>query len=114
VVTLLNCGIDGTEFITQFLQFGVGLRELTLIGSNLTMQLPALQKVAVKEFTFLWLQRSRNVSLAFLSSLLELIRVHDIVVSSLDLSELNLPPDDFTQFLKMVIESEHSEMVIER
>jgi hypothetical protein len=75
VVTLSNCGIDGTEFITQFLPFDIGFRELTLIGSSLSKPLPALQKVAVKRFTFLGLQRSRNVSLAFLSSLLDLIRV---------------------------------------
>jgi hypothetical protein len=102
IVTLANCEIDGSEFISAFLKFDIGLERLILTGSELSRPLPSIQKVALKELTFLGLAKCQNVSLGFLSSLLDLIDAHSIALFGLDISDAQLSVDDLTTFLKML------------
>jgi hypothetical protein len=99
-ISLIDCGIDGSLFITQFLQFDIGLREFNLSGSDLSRPLTQIGKVAVQELTFLGLARCKTVSFAFLQSLLDLFESRALGVSALDLSDLQLSnSDDFSSFL---------------
>jgi hypothetical protein len=91
-ITVANCGIDGVEFISQFLQFDIGLRELNLEGSSLSRPIPAMSQVSVKKLDFLGLKSCRTVSLDFLLSLLALIEEHSVIMLSSDLN------DPFTVF----------------
>jgi hypothetical protein len=92
-ISLVDCGIDGSVFIAQFLQFDIGLQELNLSGNVFNQPLPALSALAPKEFRFLGLARCRSVSLAFLSSFLDLFGQNLLRVASLDLSDLRLSSD---------------------
>jgi hypothetical protein len=98
-ISLVDCGIDGPAFLAQFLQFDVGLREINLTGCDFSKPLPSIQTVAVRDLTYLGI-RSGTTSLLFVMSLFDLFRQHSISVTALDLSELPLPPDDFTTFLQ--------------
>jgi hypothetical protein len=98
-ISVVNCGVDGVEFISQFLQFDIGLRELNLRGNSLSRPIPKLSHISVKRLDFLVLQSCRSVSLEFLLSLLALIDEHSIAVHGLDLSDLGLSKSDLSDFL---------------
>jgi hypothetical protein len=109
-VTMSNCGIDGALFLKQFLEFDIGLKELTLIGNDFTKAIPKLQQVAVKELNFLCLQSPKTITLDFLSSLLEVIETHSIILKGLDLSDLNLPTEELTEFVKQLASNSMSDL----
>jgi hypothetical protein len=98
-ISLANCGIEGPAFLAQFLQFDVGLREINLNGGDFSKPLPAIQTIAVRELAYLGI-RSESTSLPFLLSLLDFLRQNSVSVTSLDLSDLSLPPDELTVFLQ--------------
>jgi hypothetical protein len=98
-IALKDCGVDGTSVIAQLLQFDVGLREISLDGSDCSKPLPALTKVTICELTYLRLSNAIKMSPAFLNSLFEVLHSYSIGIKALDLSALPLSHDDFSSVL---------------
>jgi hypothetical protein len=99
-IALSFCGIDGSAFLSQFLQFDIGLRDITLSGCDLSRAIASVQRITVHDFASIALNSARNVSLLFLTSFFSLLRDEQINVRRLDLSDLGMAStDDFTQFL---------------
>jgi hypothetical protein len=98
-ISLSNSGVDGAEFLSQFLRFDIGLRDITLSGCDLSRPLRARQ-ISVRDFDGLVLNSARNVSLDFFRSFFSLLHEQRINVTKLNFSNLDLL--NVTDFLGML------------